>query len=110
MSDPLYIALVAEGLTDGEVIRSALQASLEGRSYVLKQLKPEQSLAFASQSNFGPDGGGWGGVYRWCRQAQERAGGKLSDDEVLLRYDALVIHLDADVAGKRYEEIGRAHV
>lgn len=107
MSDPLYIALVAEGMTDGVVLDAALQSILAGRSYVLKQIKPEQSVAFAGQASFGLDGGGWGGVYKWCRQAQERAGGKLSDDEVFLRYHLLIIHLDADVAGKKYADISQ---
>lgn len=105
MSDPIYIAIVAEGPTDRVVIEAALDSILAGRSYVAVQLQPEQSAAFGGPVHFGLLGGGWGGVYKWCRQAQDRAGGKLSDDPIFLRYNILIIHLDADVAGKKYADI-----
>ena len=41
MSDPLRIALVAEGPTDGVVIESALRAMLNDRPFVLNQIFPE---------------------------------------------------------------------
>lgn len=106
MSDPLYVAVVAEGLTDRVVIDAALQSILGERSYVLRRLVPEQSVAFAGPTHFGPLGGGWGAVYKWCRQAQERAGGKLGDDELFRSYGLLIIHVDADVAGKSYADLG----
>src|SRR2546427_644380 len=95
MSEPLRVALVAEGPTDKVVLESALISILGGRSFILKQLQPEESLPF------GRVGTGWVGVYRWCRQTVARSGGPLRNDVLYLAYDLIVLHLDADVAGKR---------
>lgn len=100
MSDPLRIALVAEGPTDAVVIEAALRSMLGGRSFVLKQVFPEDSSAF------GPMGTGWVGVYRWCHAAATRGTGSLSGDRLIFgagNYDLLLLHLDGDVAGYGYE-------
>jgi hypothetical protein len=80
------IALVGEGITDYMVLRAAIGAILEGRSFDLKLLQPEGSLAFAGSGNAGPLGGGWKGVYRWCLQSVLRAGGALRDDPLFFSY------------------------
>lgn len=98
MSEPLRLALVAEGPTDRVVIEAAISRILDARPFILNQLQPEQSLAF------GPLGGGWGGVYRWCRQAVDRSGGSVRSDPLFDFHDLLVLHLDADVADKSYPE------
>jgi hypothetical protein len=99
MSDPLRIALVAEGPTDGVVIESALRSMLAERSFVLKQIFPEGS------TSFGTLGGGWIGVYRWCHQSAKRGAGKLSNDRLVFQnFDLLILHLDADVAGFDYAD------
>ncbi len=96
MSD-LRIALVAEGPTDRIVIQAALRAMLGARAFVLQQLQPEGSLAF------GGLGGGWGGVYRWCKQAAKRGSGSVSRDALLFQsFDILLVHLDVDVASSSY--------
>lgn len=100
MSDTLRIALVAEGVTDYEVLNAAIESMLNGRSFVLTLLQPEGSIAFTGGGNAGIFGGGWKGVYRWCLQATQRSEGKLSDDPLFLGYDLLLLHLDADVAGE----------
>lgn len=100
MSDTLRIALVAEGVTDYEVLNAAIEFMLNGRSFVLTLLQPEGSIAFTGGGNAGPLGGGWKGVYRWCLQATQRSGGKLSDDPLFLGQDLLLLHVDADVAGE----------
>ena len=92
MFEPLRIALVAEGVTDYEMLRAAIDSMLAGRSFDLKLLQPEGSVAFI--------GGGWRGVYKWCLQLVERGGGRLSGDPLFDGYDLLLIHLDADVAGE----------
>jgi hypothetical protein len=46
MSDTLKIALVAEGITDYEVLNAAIESMLNGRSFDLKLLQPEGSNAF----------------------------------------------------------------
>lgn len=94
---PVRVALVAEGPTDRIIIECALSSMLAGRSFILIQLHPEESLAF------GPTGTGWVGVYNWCRQAVARASG-LGNDFLYHNYDILILHLDADVAGHRYDQ------
>ena len=99
MSDTLRIAFVAEGPTDKIVIEAVLKSILADRSFILKQLQPEDSLAF------GPLGAGWSGVYRWCKQSSKRGQGCLSRDALLFAiYDLLILHIDADVAGMRYQD------
>lgn len=98
MSELLRIALVAEGPTDTIVIEAALRAILAERPFLLKQLQPEGSLVF------GLLGGGWGGIYRWCKQSASRGMGRLSADALLFAaYDLLIIHVDADVASATYQ-------
>lgn len=97
MSDPVRIALVAEGPTDRIVIEAAIRSMLGERPFVLRQLQPEESVAF------GPLGTGWGGVYRWCKDSARRGHGRLSGDALVsIGYDMLVLHLDADVADEVY--------
>lgn len=99
MSEPIRIALVAEGPTDRIVVEATVRSMLGDRSFVLQQLQPESSVAF------GDLGTGWCGVYRWCRQAARRGNGSVSGDGLLFaQYDVLVVHLDADVAAKSYED------
>ena len=99
MSDPVRVALVAEGPTDRIVIDVVLRTILRDRSFVLTQLQPEGSVAF------GTLGAGWPGVCRWCRQSANRGAGRLScDHSLFLTHDLLIIHLDADVAGSCYED------
>ena len=100
MSSTIRIALVGEGITDFEVLRAAIDSMLNGRSFDLKLLQPEGSVAFSGRGNAGPLGGGWKGVYRWCRQAALRGGGSLSGDPLFIETDLLILHLDADVAGE----------
>ena len=98
MSKTVRIALVAEGVTDYEVLRAAIESMLGGLSFDLKLLQPEGSVAFTSGGDAGPLGGGWKGVHRWCLQAAQRGDGSLSGDPLFISYDLLVLHLDADVA------------
>ncbi|MBI4679364.1 MAG: hypothetical protein HY748_17450 [Elusimicrobia bacterium] len=100
-SEPLRVALVAEGPTDKIIIQAAISQLLGNRRFVLRQLQPEESVAFGAKGT-----GGWGGVYYWCRQAVGRAGGALRDDLLFLSFDLLVLHLDGDVAGGRYSDAG----
>jgi hypothetical protein len=97
MSD-LRIGLVAEGKTDLVIIEAALKAVLSEQTFVLTLLQPETSDPFGGA---GPHGGGWGGVYKWCRQLvsmQEPVAGNSS----LFGYDLILIHVDADVTGFDY--------
>lgn len=98
MSEP-RIALVAEGKTDLIIIQAALRAILQ-RPFVLTQLQPEPTR---------PEmGEGWGGVYKWCKQFRERGAASIEADATLSQYDLVIVHLDADVADKRYMDYGQA--
>ena len=97
MSDRVRIAWVAEGPTDRIVIEAAIRSMLGGRPFVLHQIQPEQSAAF------GRTGAGWGGVYRWCKGARQRGGGRLSSDALAyFDRDLLILQLDAEVADEVY--------
>lgn len=98
MSD-LRIGLVAEGKTDQVVIEAALKAILE-RPFILTLLQPETSDPFGAA---GPRGGGWGGVYRWCRQVVAMHC-PVAENPDLAKFDLILIHVDADVAGMHYAD------
>lgn len=95
----IRIALVAEGITDYRVLDAAVAAIFGDRSFDLKLLQPEGSVAFTGGGNAGQFGGGWKGVYQWCLQALQRSG-SLRDDPLFINYDLLLLHLDADVASE----------
>lgn len=103
MSSSLRIALVAEGRTEFEVVNAALTAILAPRSFVLVLVQPD-----ATRPQLGA---GWGGVLKWCHQAAERARevghGVLEADPTLVGFDAVVLHLDADVATLAYADLGQ---
>jgi hypothetical protein len=100
MSEPLRIALVAEGVTDYEVIFAAISSILGERAFILNLLQPEQSLAFTGGGNVGRMGGGWEGVYHWTHSLRNRAG-RISDDHAMLAgHHIFIMHLDADVASE----------
>lgn len=100
MSNPLRIALVAEGATEREVIEAALKVILAPRSFVLTQLQPEATK---------PDmGSGWGGVLKWCHQLAARCqvvGQPVEADPTLSNFDGVVLQLDADVATFAYSQL-----
>lgn len=92
----LRVALVAEGPTDAIVIEAALKALLP-RPFVLTQLQPEPTRPKL--------GTGWGGVLRWCLDFATRGHARFEDDPTLPGFDLFVVHIDADVAEKRYAEV-----
>ena len=96
MSKPWRIAVVVEGPTDSIVLEAIVRSLLAGADFEFQTLQPDDSAAFR------PHGPGWAGVYRWSRQAAEEGGRSLSGSSALSRWDLLIIHLDADVAGKTY--------
>lgn len=104
MSKVLRIGLVAEGYTDKVVVRAALGSILGERPFLLRLLQPEESLALEPAQPFTGVGKGWGGVYLWCREALRRSNGNFNDDPLFMEYDLVILHLDADVAGKGYAD------
>ncbi len=102
MSKELRIALVAEGVTDHIAIDAALKAMLGARPYRLQSLPPEESDAFRTY------GGGWAKVYRWCHDAAAEAGGRLGANTLVFgSFDMLLLHVDADVAEKSYQDFNQ---
>ncbi len=95
MSD-LRVALVAEGPTDAIVIEAGLKALLP-RPFVLTPLCPEPTRPKL--------GTGWGSVLRWCLEFEGRGHARFEDDPTLPGFDLFVIHIDADVAEKRYADV-----
>lgn len=95
MSD-LRVALIAEGPTDAIVVEAALKALLP-RPFVLTQLQPEPTKPKL--------GTGWGGVLRWCDTFATRGLARFEDDPTLPGFDLFVVHIDADVAEKRYADV-----
>lgn len=92
----LRVALVAEGPTDAIVIQAALKALLP-RPFVLTQLQPELTRPKL--------GTGWGGVLRWCLDFAKRGHARVEDDPTLPDFDLFVLHVDADVADKKYDDV-----
>jgi len=105
MSDPLRVVLVAEGPTDKVVIAAAIRNLLGGKPFILRQLQPEESVAFLVPAH----GAGWGGVYRWCQKAFVRSSGAIQTDPLFLTYNLLILHLDAEVAHEEYANAGINH-
>ncbi len=99
MSKPVRVAFVMEGPTDYVVLRAAVRALLDGRDFEPTVIWPELDESFAAQT-----AGGWGGVYRWCRQAVEQVGGPARSNPVFEFHDVLVIQVDADVARRKYSD------
>ncbi len=97
MSEPLRIALVAEGPTDYELIHAALLAVLP-QPFHMTLLHPE-----VTRPRFG---GGWGGVLKWCHDTSLRHTGPLSQDPTLSLFDLIILHVDADVATSAYTDYG----
>ena len=104
MSEPLRIGLVAEGITDKLVIQAAIESLLGERRFILRLLQPEESLPLELSAPTLSQGKGWGGVYLWCEGVRQRNGGRLDGDLLFSGYDILIMHLDADVAGKSYSD------
>ena len=84
-------------MTDQIVIEAALQAILP-QAFVLTLLQPEPTHTNR--------GGGWCGVFRWCRDLQSRGYSGLAGDPTLDLFDVVILHLDADVAEKSYADCG----
>ena len=101
MSESLRIAAAVEGPTDAIVLEAVLKALLPDTEFVLQTLQPEGSVAFGSAS-FSGTRAGWVGVYRWSRQSAREGGGSVSGSSALSNHDVLIVHVDADVAGKTY--------
>jgi hypothetical protein len=94
VSEAPAIGIVCEGDTD-DIVLEALLHVVAGEHRV-RLLQPERTK-FAG-GGYGRLGAGWKGVRAWCR-----AQGRLSEamtSAPLGRFAAVIVHLDADVAGE----------
>lgn len=101
-SQSLRIGLVVEGPTDYLMLEAVINRLLSGRSATFTYMQPEYSFAFEP---IGTEGGGWPGVYRWCRSTAELNGQEgLGDNILFLNHDVLIVQVDADVARNSYAD------
>ena len=105
MSEPLRVAAAVEGPSDTVVLQAIVAALLPDREFELQTLQPEESRAFGGETS-SMTGTGWVGVYRWSRQAALEGGGSVSKSSALKSHDLVIVHVDADVAGKSYSSGG----
>ena len=74
--------------------------ALLAKPFVLTVLQPEATLPAM--------GSGWGGVLKWCDAFALRGAAALSTDPLFAHFDLLIVHMDADVTGFRYADLGAA--
>lgn len=100
----LNIAMVHEGSTDRILIETILDSLLtpQGKTFTLTSLQPSNQNELGLGSNFGHRGGGWGGIYRWCREIASL--GAIHQNNTLVGFDLLIFQIDGDVAHKHYSE------
>lgn len=85
------VGIIAEGPHDITIIAAAIKAMYPDRVFQFTQIQPSDE--------YPKYGGGWGGVYKACRNLKNR----LILQELLgTAYDILVIHIDGDVCSERY--------
>jgi hypothetical protein len=101
MSNPVRVAFVMEGPTDYVVLRAAVRALLAGRDFEPTSIWPELDENLRPKTE-----GGWGGVYKWCRQVLDQAGGTARENPVFALNDMVVIQVDADMARMKYQDYG----
>lgn len=99
MSNPVRVAFVMEGSTDYVVLRAAVRALLNGRDFEPTSVWPELDENLRPVTE-----GGWGAVYKWCRQLLDQSDGPARDNPVFELNDMVVIQVDADVARAKYED------
>jgi len=100
MSKPVRIAFVMEGPTDYIVLKAAIRALLNGRDFEQTDIWPELDESLRPTTE-----GGWGAVYKWCRQVVEQVEGEAARNNPLFVFnDIVIIHVDADVARKSYSD------
>lgn len=99
MSD-FTVGIIAEGPTDIDIIEGIIRTAFPRRSFVFHAISPTQDEISTGRKE---EGFGWGGVYRVCKGLGKRL---FLQRLMGITYDALIIHVDGDVAFKRYTDIG----
>jgi hypothetical protein len=86
MSKPVRVAFVMEGPTDYVVLRTAVRALLAGRDFEPTNIWPELDENLRPKTE-----GGWGGVYKWCCQVLDQAGGPARENPVFALNETWVL-------------------
>ena len=94
------VRLVCEGDTDIPILARIVE-SIADRELLVDCIQPERPLDRPEQ--YGELGSGWKGVRRWCKRQSQRFGclSAAMQQAPLEESAALVIHIDADIAGHR---------
>lgn len=88
------IYFVTEGVTDQIMLEGLIENWLDNEDFLPIRIQPPSSAyADAMETTLSQ---GWRGVVAWCGSQTEST--KQSREEVLIKADLLVIHVDADVA------------
>lgn len=89
----LTFGIVAEGPTDVELIIQLIQHVIPGEHRFLP-LQPDIS----GTPGFGAYGGGWRGVFAWCRSFDSKEELHHVMQGISVPVDYLIIHVDADIS------------
>lgn len=93
MSNAVRVAVVCEGPTDKILLDDLIEHFLGHENFRSTLVQPMLS---AIAGDFGPNGGGWGGVLRWCAQTVGD-GIAFTDTAISKNNDLIIVHLDVDV-------------
>ena len=94
------VGIIAEGPTDISIIEGIVKTIFPEDIFIFNPISPSpKELEIQAKEG----GFGWAGVYRVCISLTE----KLSlAEEISGRFDCVIIHIDGDVAYKKYSDIG----
>lgn len=91
------IGLITEGVTDQYIIEVIVRTLLPRKRFVFTHLSPTETEIMDQKKK---DGFGWGGVYRVCKQLQEKLEIAKMADSI---FDLIIIHIDGDVMMLTYD-------
>ena len=97
------VGIIAEGTTDVSVIKGIVKTIFPDKVFVFNSISPTPEEIETQQKD---EGFGWGGVYRVCRRLKDKL--ELAE-EISGAFDCVIIHIDADVAYKKYSDIGESN-
>ena len=96
-----HVAVVSEGPTDIVLIQNILVKIFPKRKFIFHKLSPTDEEICSGKK---AEGFGWGSVYKVCHNLADKMN---LLEEANVSIDLLIIHVDGDVAFKRYDE---AHI
>ena len=91
------IGLITEGVTDQYIIERIVRTLLPSKRFIFIHLSPTETEIKNQKKQ---DGFGWGGVYRVCKQLQDKLEIAKMTNSI---FDLIIIHIDGDVMMLTYE-------